>query len=84
MAICNKREWDRSKQTYFILRRGDPWKIMDKEATREVADYPAYLYSADLSEAVCFAADDEAVKRLMAEYYAKKAGNGSPEQEVRL
>jgi len=77
MTIHNKRVWDRSKQTYFIARRGNPWKVVSFDGTREICDYPAFLYNADLEEAVCFAADDDAVKKAVEAHRAKKEADGS-------
>jgi hypothetical protein len=65
MGLFKHRVWDRSKQTYFILRRGTPWKVMDMKGERTVADYPAFLYNGLLEERVCFAASDEAVVEIM-------------------
>lgn len=59
--------WDRSKQTYFILRRGLPWKVFSIDGSREVADYPPFLYDEALSREVCFAPDDDAVRRILKE-----------------
>jgi len=57
--------WDREKQTYYILRRGDPWSVRTANG-RYVCDFPAFCYS-DITEKICFAADDDEVKRLVEE-----------------
>lgn len=62
-------DWDRSKQTYFILRRGDPWSVVSVKGDNRVCEYPAYLYNNVLIEKICFAADDATVLALMEEYY---------------
>jgi hypothetical protein len=47
---------------YFILRRGDPWRVFTRDVEkRYVCEFPAGEYDSALTEAVCFAADDAAV-----------------------
>lgn len=57
----------REGQNYFILRRGDPWKVFTIDGKRKVADYPAYRYDTELIDKVCHARDDDEVKGLLAE-----------------
>jgi hypothetical protein len=58
-------DWDRSKQKYFILRRGNPWKVISIDGEREIAKFPAYNYDKKLTEAICFAESDEKVRELL-------------------
>jgi hypothetical protein len=65
--------WDRSKQNYWISRRGDPWTIhASKENDRYVCDYPAYHYDTKLIDQICFAKNDEEVKQLVESIKEKK------------
>ena len=58
--------WDRSKQTYWVLRRGNPWKVISMKDNREVCDFPAYGYHEKIDE-LCFAESDEKVKQIVEE-----------------
>ena len=58
-------DWDRSKQTYFILRRSDPWTVRNMKTQEVVCDYPAFLYDNKLIEQICFAANDEEVREIV-------------------
>jgi len=60
-------EWDRKNQRYWILRRGDPWKVINMKTNEEVADFPAFCYKKKLTDAICFAQNDEQVKELLKE-----------------
>ena len=59
-------DWDRSKQTYFILRRGRPWCVMSADCKRRICDYPAYYEcSEQMGRDICFAANDDAVRAIV-------------------
>lgn len=66
--------WDRSKQTYFIVRSGDPWQVLSMEGRRFVADFPAFFYDRRLIKAVCFAADDQTVRQILNDAANTSAG----------
>lgn len=57
--------WDRSKQNYWILRRGDPWKVINSKTDETVCEYPACYYDSEVTKQICFAKDDEEVKKLV-------------------
>ena len=54
-------EWDRSKQNYWVLRRGDPWKVINNKTNKVVADYPKKYYDDGVLQSVCFAETDKQV-----------------------
>lgn len=56
--------WDRSKQKHFVLRRGNPWSVCDMKGVY-VCDFPAFSYDMDLVTKICFAENDEDVKKLL-------------------
>lgn len=58
--------WDRSKQTYFIVRRGNPWHVRSVDGTRHVADWPAHFGNEELTRQVCFAESDDKVREIVA------------------
>lgn len=64
-------ELDRSKQKYWILRRGDPWSVRrvseDGGDGGHVADWPAYFYDKEMSTTLCMAENDERAKELAAQ-----------------
>jgi hypothetical protein len=60
----NKKEWDRSKQTYFILRRGDPWNVSTIDG-KYVCDFPAYFNQEETVKQICFANNDEEVLNIV-------------------
>lgn len=53
--------WDRSKQNYFIARRGNPWSVWTAHGDRKVCDFPAYFCDDNYSTKICFAKNDEEV-----------------------
>lgn len=63
-------EWDRSKQNYYISRRGkNLWPIISfREPHEVICSYPAYLYAnmnqRDFVKEICFAVDDQEVKEI--------------------
>lgn len=64
-------KWDRSKQNYWILRRGkNLWPVASfREPHEVICSYPAYLYAnmnqRDFIREICFAADDQEVKEIV-------------------
>lgn len=56
--------WDRSKQTFWILRRGDPWKVMDAQTDKSVAFFPANCYH-ECIDKICFATNVDEVKEII-------------------
>lgn len=59
-------DWDRSKQTYFILRRGNPWCVMSADCKRRVCAYPAnYECGEETGREICFAVNDDAVRAVV-------------------
>lgn len=63
------KEWDRSKQNYFVLRRGNPWAVhyvREREEPTYVCDFPAYHYDEKLMERICFAQSDDEVREIVA------------------
>lgn len=57
--------WDRSKQKYLILQRGNPWKVIAIATNKAIADFPAYNYDMKLIEAICFADNDDKIKEIL-------------------
>lgn len=51
------------KRNYFILRRGEPWSICNRETRTHVYDYPAYFYDQDIIDKICFSKSDDEVKK---------------------
>lgn len=54
--------WDRSKQNYWISRRGNPWTVRRSSDNSYVCDFPQHCY--DSVKEVCFADSDEVVKAI--------------------
>lgn len=60
--------WDRSKQKYWIRRRGNPWGIINIESNKRVADCtPELVYDTAALEKICFAESEEKLKELLNE-----------------
>ena len=57
--------WDRAKQNYWILRYGDPWKVISSKTNETICDYPAHNYDMEATEKICFAENDEEVKKIV-------------------
>lgn len=68
-----KDDWDRSKQNYFILRRGEVWSVHRfRGDNAPVCDWPAYYCDMALTKKVCFAENDATVKQLVASIPAEE------------
>lgn len=59
-------DWDRSKQNYYVLRRGETWSVRKVRGDCEyICDWPAYYCDMELTKKVCFAENDATVKQLV-------------------
>ncbi len=54
-----------TNRNYWILRRGDPWKVMSNKTDKSIADYPKMYYNEELIEKICFAKSDKEVQDLI-------------------
>ncbi len=54
-----------ANRNYWILRRGDPWLVMNAETDECIAYYPKKYYNEELIEKICFAKSNEEVQNLV-------------------
>jgi hypothetical protein len=60
--------WDRDKQTYWISRRGNPWKVIDIKTSEPVLDFPAnYPICGEELEQLCFAENLDKARSIIQE-----------------
>jgi len=79
-----KMVWDRSKQNYWISRNNRC--IYSNAENRCVGHFTAYFFDDELVEKICFAANDEEVKRLLEDWQKENQDSidyGCPIQKVK-
>lgn len=59
------KKWNIKKQNYWILRRGNPWKIMSNKTNKSIANYPKGYYNDELIENICFAKTDKEIENIL-------------------
>ena len=65
--MSNMSDWDRSKQNYFIRAGKHTWKVLKMKGQESVCEFPVGCLADKDIDQICFAQDDDEVKKVVSE-----------------